>query len=130
MTLVPLLLEAAATPTPAPLLLFLTSNVTLGAPPVALGATGYTVARPVYLVGLVSTPTSVDFQMVVNQVNLTSQALDQVNAAGSSDNSWARVYLIHLALENLGYGDVASARKAGAFSLLVSGNVWPLVFDR
>jgi hypothetical protein len=129
-TLVPLLLGAAATPTPAPLLLFLTANVSLGAPPAPLAATGFPLARPVYLVGLVSTPTSIDFQQVVNQVNMTGPTVDQVNATGSVNGSWAKLHLFQLALENLGYGDVTTARWAGPFSALVVGNVWAVVFNR
>jgi len=128
-TLVPLLLGAAATPTPAPLLLFLTANVSLGAPPPFLAARGFPLARPVYLVGLVSTPTSIDFRQVVNQVNLTGQQVDRVNTTGMG-STWARVHLFHLVLENLGYGDVASARAAAPFSILETGALWPFVYNR
>jgi hypothetical protein len=67
-TLVRTLLRDASIATPQPLLVRITSNVTLGP-----GLNGsLPIRRPVLLLGLASVPTSVDFGMVVNQLNVTA----------------------------------------------------------
>jgi len=66
-TLVPVLLRNASIPTSEPLLIRITSNVTLGH-----GLKGSIhIRRPVILLGLASVVTSMDMGMVVNQVNVT-----------------------------------------------------------
>lgn len=111
-TLVPLLRERAAVPTPEPLLVYVGGNVTLAggtsvedgsaAPPAGgVAAQGralargenLTIARPVILVGRAADPTGIDFRMRVNQLV----------AAGPH----ARLTLDSLHLENLGFGDGA-----------------------
>jgi hypothetical protein len=67
MTLIPTLQRNASVATAAPLLIRITSNVTLG--PNLKGS--LSIRRPVILLGLASSLTSVDLGMVVNQLNVT-----------------------------------------------------------
>jgi hypothetical protein len=69
-TLIPTLVESGGIPTPQPLLVFITANVSLG---FGLKAGSIPIHRPVVLVGLYSVPTSIDMYMVVNQLNVTSE---------------------------------------------------------
>jgi hypothetical protein len=55
---------------PEPLLVFVTSNVSLGS---GLKVGAIPINRPVVLVGLYSVPTSIDMGLVVNQINTTSE---------------------------------------------------------
>lgn len=115
-SLVAALLPAAAVVTPAPLLVYITSNVTLGVHP-RLPAGGVVVRRPVVFVGLASLPTSLDFEMVVNQLNLTTSAL-------------ANTTFVGLVLENLAPGDSVSSAMAAPFSITVTNNVWAVLYNR
>lgn len=104
-TLVPGLLAGAGIAQAAPLLVYVASNVSLGAhPPLPLG--GIAVRRPVVLVGLASRPTSVDFEMVVNQLN-------------ASTSTWARVTFVELILENL--APVRAAGREGGHGAAAGG---------
>jgi hypothetical protein len=114
-TLLPALLPAAAVATPAPLLVYLTSNVTLGVHP-ALPASGVLIRRPVVFVGLDSAITSIDFQMVVNQLNATAKH--------------SNTTFVGLALENLAPGDGVTSAVAAPFSIAVVNNVWAVYYNR
>lgn len=114
-TLLPALLTAAAVATPAPLLVYLTSNVTLGAHPV-LPASGVAIRRPVVFVGLQSLITSIDFEMVVNQLNASAQH--------------SNTTFVGLALENLAPGDGVTSAVAAPFSIAVVNNVWAVYYNR
>ena len=108
--LIPTVLQQAPLNTSAPLVIFLTQNVTLGQ--------FYTlVNRPLYFIGLVTRRTSVDFHMVVNQMNLTA-----------SDNGI--VYFISTVMENVAHGDVVTGYVAPPFSVLVVNNLYPVYFSR
>jgi hypothetical protein len=109
-TIIPLLQAQAAITTPAPLVMFLTKNVTMGDFSAAVN-------RPLFLIGLVTRPTSIDLSMVVNQLDLTA-----------SQNGI--VTFISTVLENVAPGDVTSAALAGPFSILVVNNVWSVYFNR
>eukprot|EP00878_Enallax_costatus_P007810 GHUV01008175.1.p1 GENE.GHUV01008175.1~~GHUV01008175.1.p1 ORF type:complete len:342 (+),score=28.44 GHUV01008175.1:1290-2315(+) len=115
-TLVRSLVQFAAVFTPQPLLVYLTTNVSIGAFP-ELPATGVPVNRPVVFVGLQSLVTSIDFQMVVNQLNATSSRYSNVTFVG-------------VVLENLAPGDAVSSELAPPFSIAVSNNVWAVMYNR
>lgn len=115
-TLVPALLTNAAVATPQPLLVYLTTNVSLGAFP-KLPATGVLVNRPVIFVGLQSLVTSIDFQMVVNQLNETG-------------SKYSNVTFVGVVLENLAPGDAITTALAPPFSIAISNNVWAVSFNR
>lgn len=68
-TLVPTLRRDAAVATLQPLLVIITSNVSLGA---GLYPGSISILRPVVIAGLRTRPTSVDLGMVVNQINVTA----------------------------------------------------------
>jgi hypothetical protein len=73
--------------------------------------------RPVYLVGRVTMPTSVDFGMQVNQLVLLG--------------SHSRMTLAQLVLENLAPGDERSLDFAGAdFDVQMGYNMWPMLYPR
>jgi hypothetical protein len=115
-SLVPALLAHAGIPTAAPLLVYLAANTSLGAAP-PLPAGGVRVARPLLLVGLASLPTSLDLQMVVNQLNETGGGHANVTFAG-------------LILENLAAGDAETGPYAPPFSLTITNNVWSVLYNR
>jgi len=70
-TFLPTLIKRASIDTPAPLLLFLTRNVTL-APHPALPPGGLNVRRPLYVLGArVPVPTGIDFGGRVNIIKLS-----------------------------------------------------------
>lgn len=71
-TLIPTLLTEGSLPTPQPLLVLITANVSLG---FGLKAGSIPINRPVVMAGLYSVPTSMDMYMVVNQLNVTSKPL-------------------------------------------------------
>jgi hypothetical protein len=115
-TLLPSLLLHAAVTTQQPLLVYVTTNVSLGAHP-PLPAIGVAVRRPVVFVGLQSQITSVDFGMVVNQLNET-------------DSPWSNITLVGLVLENLAPGDAVTSAVAAPFSIAISNNVWAAYYNR
>ncbi|KAF8060547.1 D-xylose 1-dehydrogenase NADP(+) 2 [Scenedesmus sp. PABB004] len=115
-SLVPALLAYAPLATPAPLLVYVTANVSLGArPPLPPG--GVPVNRPVVFVGLASAVTSVDFQMVVNQLNETGSRHSNVTFVG-------------LTLENVAPGDAVTSGIAAPFSIAIANNVWAAFYNR
>jgi hypothetical protein len=69
-SIIPTLVNVGGVQTPEPLLVFVTSNVSLGS---GLKVGAIPINRPVVLVGLYSVPTSIDMGMVVNQINATSE---------------------------------------------------------
>lgn len=115
-TLVPSLMVQAAIVTPQPLLVFITTNVTLGTRP-PLPPEGLQFNRPVLLVGLQSAVTSVDFEMVVNQLNLTG-------------SKYSNVTFVGLVLENIAPGDAATSVVAAPFSIAISNNLWAAYYNR
>jgi hypothetical protein len=115
-TLLSALIPHAAVATPLPLLVYLTSNVSIGAHP-PLPANGVVVKRPVVFVGLQSVITSIDFQMVVNQLN-------------ASASQYSNTTFVGLALENLGPGDTITSAVAAPFSIAVVNNVWAVYYNR
>ncbi|WIA15144.1 hypothetical protein OEZ85_001831 [Tetradesmus obliquus] len=115
-TLVPSLMVQAAIVTPQPLLVFITTNVTLGTRP-PLPPEGLQFNRPVVLVGLQSAVTSVDFEMVVNQLNLTG-------------SKYSNVTFVGLVLENIAPGDAATSVVAAPFSIAISNNLWAAYYNR
>lgn len=115
-TLVPSLIANAAAVTPQPLLVYITTNVSIGAFP-SLPATGVPINRPVVFVGLQSLVTSIDFQMVVNQLNATG-------------SQYSNVTFVGLALENLAPGDATTSTVAAPFSIAISNNVWAVFYNR
>jgi hypothetical protein len=64
---VPQMVARCGIATPVPVLLYVTSNLTLSKPPVP--AAGIDVLRPLVLVGLAGSKVSLDFAMQVNQVS-------------------------------------------------------------
>jgi hypothetical protein len=64
---VPQMVARCGIATPVPVLLYVTSNLTLSKPPVL--AAGIDVLRPLVLVGLAGSKVSLDFAMQVNQVS-------------------------------------------------------------
>eukprot|EP00878_Enallax_costatus_P006889 GHUV01007217.1.p1 GENE.GHUV01007217.1~~GHUV01007217.1.p1 ORF type:complete len:391 (+),score=56.03 GHUV01007217.1:209-1381(+) len=115
-TLVPALLTNAAKETPQPLLVYLTTNVSLGVFP-KLPATGVQINRPVIFVGLQSLVTSIDFQMAVNQLNETG-------------SKYSNVTFVGVVLENLAPGDTVTGAVAPPFSITISNNVWAAYYNR
>jgi len=115
-TLVPDLLRAAAIVTPQPLLVYLTTNVSIGVAP-ALPATGIQIGRPVVFVGLWSAVTSINFQMVVNQLN-------------ASVSPYSNVTFVGVVLENLATGDSVTSAIAAPFSITIENNVWAVYYNR
>jgi hypothetical protein len=113
-TFVPYLTYAARKAVPVPVLVFVTSNVTLKKPPVP--EEGIMINRPLYLIGLSSTPTSLDFHMVVNQLVMLS--------------TYSNMTMSNLVLENLAPGDKRSAAVARPISVSVTANLWALLYDR
>jgi hypothetical protein len=114
-TLVPVLQAAGSTSTSVPLLVYVATNVSLGRPQDI--AAGLPINRPVYLVGRVTMPTSVDFGMQVNQLVLLG--------------SHSRITLAQLVLENLAPGDERSLDFAGAdFDVQMGYNMWPMLYPR
>ncbi|KAF6253981.1 hypothetical protein COO60DRAFT_363306 [Scenedesmus sp. NREL 46B-D3] len=115
-TLVPALMRHAAVVTPQPLLVFITTNVSLGAyPPLPPG--GLRFNRPVVLVGLQSIVTSVDLGMVVNQLNLTG-------------SKYSNLTMVGLVLENIAPGDAVTSVVAAPFSIAISNNLWAAYYNR
>jgi hypothetical protein len=114
-TLVPLLQAAGATSTSVPLLVYVASNISLGRPQEI--ALGLPINRPLFLVGRVTVPTSVDFGMQVNQLVLLG--------------SYSRMTVAQLILENLAPGDARSVDFAGAdFDVMMGYNMWPMLYPR
>ncbi|WIA33783.1 hypothetical protein OEZ86_006896 [Tetradesmus obliquus] len=114
-TLVPLLQAAGSTSTSIPLLVYIATNVSLGRPEDT--AVGLAINRPVYLVGRVTMPTSVDFGMAVNQLVLLG--------------SLSRMTLAQLVVENLAPGDERSVDFAGSDVDVTMGyNMWPMLYPR
>jgi hypothetical protein len=111
------LMQHAGVAMQRPLLLYLTQNITLDAPGSGPAPSSYPVNRPVYFIGLVSTKTSIDFRRTPNQLNLTGSSL-------------GRVYLLSVALENMGYGNELSTWYAGLYSPLILHNLWAVLVDR
>jgi hypothetical protein len=115
-TLLPAIIPHAAVATPLPLLVYLTSNVSIGQhPPLPTG--GIIIKRPVVFVGMQSLLTSIDFEMVVNQLNLT----------GSQDSNTTFVGVV---LENLAPGDIITSAVAAPFSIAITNNVWAVLYNR
>ncbi|GBF95015.1 hypothetical protein Rsub_07516 [Raphidocelis subcapitata] len=104
--------------TPAPLLVYLTSNITMSKPPVP--KSGIDIARPLAMVGLASLPTSIDWAMQANQ---------WIMAPGPRFR-WAYVTLDSVVLENLGFGDARSAQIAKPLAVTYTLNLWPLYYER
>lgn len=113
-TLLPFLLMNAAITTPQPLLVFITTNVSLGAHP-PLPVTGIAINRPVVFIGLQSLVTSIDFEMVVNQLNATSK--------------YSNITVVGLVLENLAPGDAETSAVASPFSIAISNNLWAAFYN-
>eukprot|EP00882_Tetradesmus_deserticola_P018865 GHRQ01020267.1.p1 GENE.GHRQ01020267.1~~GHRQ01020267.1.p1 ORF type:complete len:154 (-),score=54.63 GHRQ01020267.1:116-577(-) len=109
-------MRQAAVVTPQPLLVFITTNVSLGVNP-ALPPGGLQFNRPVLLVGLQSVVTSVDFGMVVNQLNLTRSIYSNLTIVG-------------LVLENLAPGDAVTSAIAAPFSIAIINNLWAAYYNR
>jgi hypothetical protein len=109
-SVIPTILQEALHITQTPLLLFLTQNVTLGHFRAAVN-------RPLYLIGLVTRTTSIDFHMAVNQFDLTS-------------SNTSTVTFISVVLENLAPGDITSGEIAAPFSILISNNLWQVHVPR
>lgn len=82
-TLIPTLRADGSLRTPAPLLVLVSTNVSLG---FGLKPGSIAIHRPVFMAGLYSVPTSVDMYMVVNQLNATSQ--------------YAKMHFLSLFIEN------------------------------
>jgi hypothetical protein len=99
----------------APALLYINANISLQPSRFANG--NVDILRPLTLLGLSSVNTSVDFQMGVNQLDLTSSPRGSVNFTS-------------LVLENNGYGDTQSSQYAAPFSVQGILNVWAVQFDR
>jgi hypothetical protein len=101
--------------TPTPALLYITANISLQ--PARFAGGSVDVLRPLNLLGLSSVNTSVDWQMGVNQIDLTGGPQGSVN-------------FTCLLLENNGYGDAQSSQYAAPFSVQGILNAWPVMFDR
>jgi hypothetical protein len=110
------LIPHAAVATPLPLLVYLASNVSLGMHP-PLPAQGVLIKRPVVFVGLLSVITSIDFEMVVNQLNVTGSPYSNTTFVG-------------LVLENLAPGDVVTSAVASPLSIAITNNLWAVYFNR
>lgn len=115
-TLLPALVPHAAVATPLPLLVYLTSNVSIGQhPPLPTG--GVIIKRPVVFVGMQSLLTSIDFEMVVNQLNLTG-------------SQYSNTTFVGVVLENLAPGDIITSAVASPFSIAITNNVWAVMYNR
>lgn len=115
-TLLPALIPHAAVATPLPLLVYLTSNLTIGQhPPLPTG--GIIIKRPVVFVGMQSLLTSIDFEMVVNQLNLTG-------------SHYSNTTFVGVVLENLAPGDIVTSAVAAPFSIAITNNVWAVLYNR
>lgn len=115
-TLVPSLVLYSGVTTQQPLLVYVSSNVSLGANP-PLPASGVPVRRPLILVGLQSLITSIDLEMVVNQLNETG-------------SHYSNVTFVGLVLENIAPGDAVTSVMAAPFSVTISNNVWAAYYNR
>ncbi len=132
-TLIPLLRAHAGRVTNEPLIVYITTNVTLtwarlgsNSSYAASSATGSSqelavggipVNRPLVLVGSALRNTSIDFGMDVNLLNLLA-------------SPYANVTFDSLVLENLGPGDALTAKYANGASLSVTSVMFPLLFER
>ncbi len=114
-TLVPYLRELASIVTPVPLLVYITTNITLTR--AMAGPGGIAINRPVILAGRVNRKTGIDFRMEVNQFNLTA-------------SPYSNLTLDSLVLENLAYGDATSAAYSSASSLSITNALWSVLFNR
>jgi hypothetical protein len=110
-TFVPQLLGLGGINTSVPLLVYQTSNITLGGP-----SREVAVFRPFYWVGLSSANTSVDLEMSTNQLLLTGR--------------WSNLTSDHLVVENLATGDERSVLYADPVALDCTNCLWYLAFDR
>jgi hypothetical protein len=115
-SLVPTLLAYAGQRTSVPLLVYINSNVTLASVD-DVAPYGIPVNRPLILAGLASVNTSMDFGMVVEQLNAS-----QANSSSVTFQS--------LVLENLAPGGEATSRASGPFSVLIQNNLFAVYFDR
>jgi hypothetical protein len=115
-TLIPQLVLHAGVVTDVPLIVFITTNVTVAGLTDTL-PDGIAVNRPLVLVGLLTRITSMDFAMEVAQLSLV----------GSEKGT---VSFLQLVLENLAPADVKSSKIAGPFSVLIQNNIWPVYYDR
>ncbi len=115
-SLVPLLLTHAGTNTSQPLVICLTSNVSLTRADMPEGGVLH-INRPVILMGSMQRPTSIDFSNEVNMLDLTG-------------GPHAHVTLDTLVLENIAPGDAQSAAVASGAGLSVNFFVWALRYDR
>lgn len=107
-TLVPLLTAQGGVASRRMLLVLLQDNTTL--------INRVTLRRPVAMVGLASVVTSIDFQMVVNQIDLVSPT--------------AALLFNGVVLENNAPGDVTSALTAAPYSVLTPTCVWSIYCPR
>jgi hypothetical protein len=102
-TLVPLLEAHAAVHTHVPLLVYITTNVTVCCPAPAprglLPMGGLHLNRPVVFVGCVEQPTSMDFRLQASTLNMTEFDADGTQYAIAWDS---------MVLENLPHGDASS----------------------
>ena len=115
-TLIPQLVLHAGVETDVPLMVFITTNVTLA----GLGDVlpdGIALNRPLILAGFLTLVTSMDFQMEVSQLSLVC-----------SDKG--TVTFLQLVLENLAPADLKASKIAGAYSVLIQNNIWPVYYDR
>ena len=113
-TFTPFLMHTGKNATAVPLLVYIVSNVTLGKPPVP--EDGILISRPLYLVGLSSSNTSLDLHMAVNQLIML--------------DTYSNMTMDHLILENLAPGDKRSAAVARPISVSVTANLWALLYNR
>lgn len=67
--------------------------------------------------GLQSAITSINFHMVVNQLN-------------ASTSQYSNTTFVGLVLENLGPGDTITSAVAAPFSIAVVNNVWAVYYNR
>ena len=113
-SLVPIIRSAGGVSTMQPLLVYVATNVTLG--PLVVPAEGIAVNRPLYLVGLRSSNTSVDFQMLPNQLRL----LDM----------YSNITMDYLLLENMCYGNDETAKMNKGADMHITANVFGILYDR
>jgi hypothetical protein len=113
-SLVPILITAGSVSTPQPCLIYVASNITLG--PTAVPSEGIAVNRPLYIVGLSSSNTSVDFQMMPNQMRL--------------HEPHSNVTLDFIVMENLGYGNEDTVKLAGGIDVHITANVFAVLYNR
>jgi hypothetical protein len=111
-------LNSPQLPAQQPLLIGLTSNVTLS--PVTWGsawpAGGLVLRRPLVLVGSSVQQTSTDLGMQVHQIVLECAS--------------ANVTIHNMVLENLVYGDEGSSRSAEGSSIVMPSQLWAFDFKR